>query len=66
MCCESVACNLASVWRNGISLARLSNWPVAEHPDDPALSAKVKMKPVGRGFEDLLAAVVKASGARRN
>lgn len=36
--------------------------PVIEHPDDPALLAKVKILPGGNGFADLFASVAKASG----
>lgn len=36
--------------------------PVTEHPEDPALLAKVKLKIEGNGFIDLLKAVAKASG----
>jgi tetratricopeptide (TPR) repeat protein len=36
--------------------------PIVEHPDDPALSAKVKLKPMGDTLADLLRAVSKASG----
>ena len=36
--------------------------PVIEHPDDPALSVKVKIKPKDDRFVDLLAAVGTASG----
>jgi len=36
--------------------------PITEHPDDPALAVKVKLKPMGNSFADLLRAVSKASG----
>jgi len=36
--------------------------PIIEHPDDPDLSIKVKLKPMGNTFADLLRAVAKASG----
>lgn len=36
--------------------------PLIEHADDPSLAVKVKLKAGGPRFEDLLAAVAKASG----